>query len=90
MPKKKFTIEDLDAIVDKALTPKPKKGALPSFPPKVKSPALPKLPRVTKLPKVRQRGLNKVTMPGLVKVRSAKTNALLTEFQTYISRNGAI
>ena len=53
MPKKKFTIEDLDAIVDKALTPKPKKGALPSFPPKVKLPELPKLPRVTKLPKVR-------------------------------------
>ena len=53
MAKKKFTIEDLDAIVDEALAPKPKKGALPSFPPKVKFPKLPKLPRVTKLPKVR-------------------------------------
>ena len=51
MARKKFTIEDLDAIVDEALTPKPKKGALPS--PKVKFPELPKLPRVTKLPKVR-------------------------------------
>jgi len=53
MAKKKFTIEDLDAIVDKALTPKPKKGALPSFPPKVKLPELPKLPKITKLPKGR-------------------------------------
>ena len=53
MARKKFTIEDLDAIVDEALTPKPKKGALPSFPPKVKLPELPKLPKITKLPKVR-------------------------------------
>ena len=51
MARKKFTIEDLDAIVDEALTPKPKKGAVP--PPKVKFPELPKLPRVTKFPKVR-------------------------------------
>ena len=54
MARKKFTIEDLDAIVDKALTPKPKKGALPSFPkPKVVVPELPKLPKITKLPKGR-------------------------------------
>ena len=53
MARKKFTMEDLDAIVDEALTPKPKKGALPFSPPKVKFPELPKLPRVTKLPKVR-------------------------------------
>ena len=53
MPKKKFTIEDLDAIVDKALTPKPKKGALPFPKPKVVVPGLPKLPKITKLPKVR-------------------------------------
>jgi len=53
MPRKKFTIEDLDAIVDEALTPKPKKGALPFPKPKVKFPKLPKLPKITKLPKVR-------------------------------------
>ena len=53
MARKKFTIEDLDAIVDEALTPKPKKGALPFPKPKVVVPELPKLPRVTKLPKVR-------------------------------------
>jgi len=53
MPKKKFTIEDLDAIVDGALTPKPKEGAMPFPTPKVRVPELPKLPRVTKLPKVR-------------------------------------
>ena len=58
MPKKKFTIEDLDAIVDKALTPKPKKMAFPfpkgRFPPpKVESPALLKLPKKSRLPKVR-------------------------------------
>ena len=53
MPKKKFTIEDLDAIVDGALTPRPKKGALPFSPPKVKFPELPKLPKITRLPKVR-------------------------------------
>ena len=53
MARKKFTIEDLDAIVDKALTPKPKKGALPFPKPKVKFPELPKLPKITKLPKVR-------------------------------------
>ena len=53
MARKKFTIEDLDAIVDEALTPKPRRGALPSFPPKVKIPGLPKLPKITKLPKVR-------------------------------------
>ena len=53
MPKKKFTIEDLDAIVDEALTPKPKKGAMPFPKPKIAVPKLPKLPKITKLPKVR-------------------------------------
>ena len=53
MAGKKFTIEDLDAIVDEALAPKPKKGALPFSLPKVKFPKLPKLPKITKLPKVR-------------------------------------
>jgi len=53
MARKKFTIEDLDAIVDEALTPKPKRGAFPFPKPKVKFPELPKLPKLTKLPKVR-------------------------------------
>ena len=53
MARKKFTIEDLDAIVDGALTPKRKKGAMPFPKPKIAVPKLPKLPRVTKLPKVR-------------------------------------
>ena len=50
MARKKFTIEDLDAIVDEALVPKPKRGAMPFPKPKVK---FPKLPKITKLPKVR-------------------------------------
>jgi len=53
MARKKFTIEDLDAIVDGALTPRPKKGALPLPKPKVVVPELPKLPKITRLPKVR-------------------------------------
>ena len=51
MARKKFTIEDLDAIVDEALTPKPKKMAFPF--PKVATPELPKLPKITRLPKIR-------------------------------------
>ena len=55
MARKKFTIEDLDAIVDGALTPKPRKMAFPFpkgrfTPPKV---ATPELPKKSKLPKVR-------------------------------------
>ena len=55
MARKKFTIEDLDAIVDEALTPKPRKMAFPFpkgrfTPPKV---ATPELPKKSKLPKVR-------------------------------------